>query len=51
MSYTAKLVPALESAPGVIVPLIGEVPAQVLKRRPSPGTWSAHENARAFVAV
>jgi hypothetical protein len=45
MSDTATLVSALETAPGVIIPLIREVPAEILKRRPSPGKWSAYENA------
>ncbi|MGB7202435.1 MAG: DinB family protein [Pyrinomonadaceae bacterium] len=45
MSNTATLISALETAPGVIIPLIREVPPQILKRRPSPGTWSAYENA------
>ena len=35
----------METAPGVIIPLIREVPPEILKRRPSPGTWSAYENA------
>lgn len=39
------LISALETAPGVIIPLIREVPPQILKRRPSPETWSAYENA------
>ncbi len=42
---TATLISALETAPGVIVPLIREVPAEKLKRRPSPQKWSAYENA------
>jgi len=45
MSNTTILISALETAPGVIIPLIREVPPQILKRRPSPGTWSAYENA------
>ena len=45
MSGTAALISALESAPGVIIPLIREVPQQILKRRPSPGKWSAYEHA------
>ena len=45
MSNTTALIIALENAPGVIIPLIREVPSQILKRRPSPGTWSAYENA------
>lgn len=45
MSDTTTLIIALANAPGVIIPLIREVPQQILKRRPSPGTWSAYENA------
>lgn len=45
MSDTKTLISALETAPGVIIPLIREVPPQILKRRPSPGKWSAYENA------
>lgn len=45
MSDTAKLLTALETSPGVIIPLIREVPPEILKRRPAPGTWSAYENA------
>lgn len=45
MSDTATLISALETAPGVIIPLIREVPPEILKRRPSPGKWSAYENA------
>ncbi|MBK8466215.1 MAG: DinB family protein [Chloracidobacterium sp.] len=45
MSDSAILITALETVPGVIIPLIREVPPEILKRRPSPGTWSAYENA------
>lgn len=45
MSDTTSLISALEMAPGVIIPLIREVPLAILKRRPIPGTWSAYENA------
>lgn len=45
MSNSAILVSALENAPGVIIPLIREVPAELLKRRPSPTKWSAYEHA------
>jgi hypothetical protein len=45
MSDTSTLISALETAPGVIIPLIREVPPQILKRRPSPAKWSAYENA------
>jgi hypothetical protein len=39
------IIDALERAPPVIVPLVREVPAPLLKRRPAPRTWSAHEHA------
>src|SRR5437763_1997255 len=45
MSDTGILISALETAPGVIIPLIREVPPQILKRRPSPAKWSAYEHA------
>jgi hypothetical protein len=45
MSDTTTLISALAIAPGVIIPLIREVPPQILKRRPSPAKWSAYENA------
>ena len=45
MSDTAALIAALENAPGVIIPLIREVPPEFLKRRPSPTKWSAYEHA------
>ena len=35
----------METAPGVIIPMIREVPPQILKRRPSPAKWSAYEHA------
>lgn len=45
MNDSTILISALETAPGVILPLIREVPPEILRRRPSPGTWSAYENA------
>lgn len=45
------VVDALERAPGVFVPLVREVPAEVLKRRPRAGKWSAHEHACHLAAV
>ena len=45
MSDTMALIAALETAPGVIIPLIREVPPQILKRRPGPAKWSAYEHA------
>ena len=45
MNDPAAVIKALENAPSVIVPLVREVPAAVLRRRPAPGRWSAHEHA------
>ena len=45
MNDPAAVIAALANAPAVIVPLVREVPAAVLKRRPAPGRWSAHEHA------
>jgi hypothetical protein len=42
---TTAVVEALERAPAIVVPLVREIPAAVLKRRPAPGRWSAHEHA------
>ena len=42
---TQTLIASLESAPEIIVGLIREVPPDLLKRRPSPNKWSAHEHA------
>jgi len=46
-----EIVDALERAPSVIVPLVREVPADLLKRRPGVGKWSAHEHACHLAAV
>src|SRR5688572_5444761 len=45
MSDITAVISALATAPGVIIPLIREVPPQILKRRPSPAKWSAYEHA------
>ena len=45
MSDTTALITALETAPRVIIPLIREIPTQILKSRPSPKKWSAYEHA------
>jgi hypothetical protein len=44
-SKATAVITALERAPGIVVPLVEEVPAAVLKRRPAPKKWSAHEHA------
>ena len=45
MDTTAAVIDSLERAPGLVVPLVREVPPSLLKRRPSSGKWSAHEHA------
>lgn len=45
MHSPAAVVMALANAPDVIVPLVREVPRDVVMKRPAPGKWSAHEHA------
>jgi DinB family protein len=45
METTTALIAALERAPSIVVPLVREIPAALLKRRPAPNKWSAHEHA------
>jgi len=45
LTMAGAVVDALERAPAVVVPLVREVSAATLKRRPSAGKWSAHEHA------
>ena len=45
MDTTTAVIEALERAPAVVVPLVREVPAALLKRRPAANKWSAHEHA------
>jgi hypothetical protein len=45
MQDPQRVIAALEGAPGLVVPLIREVPPAILRRRPKPGKWSAHEHA------
>jgi hypothetical protein len=45
MESPTAVVDALERAPIVIVPLVREVRPALLKRRPEPKKWSAHEHA------
>ena len=41
----SSVIEALERAPRIVVPLVREMPASILKRRPASGKWSAHEHA------
>jgi hypothetical protein len=45
MTTTTALIDALERAPDIVIPLVREVPPAILKRRPAPAKWSAHEHA------
>src|SRR4051812_14431233 len=45
MSSVPAILDALRRAPDIIVPLVREVPTAILKRRPAPRRWSAHEHA------
>jgi uncharacterized damage-inducible protein DinB len=45
ISKPEAVIMALENAPAIIVPLVREVSEAVVKRRPQPGKWSAHEHA------
>lgn len=35
----------LEAGPGIVISLVEELEPSILKRRPRPGVWSAHEHA------
>lgn len=45
MQNPQAVITSLANAPNLIIPLIREIPAELLKRRPKPGRWSAHEHA------
>lgn len=45
MNTTAAIVDALRRSPDIVLPLVREVPISILKRRPAPRRWSAHEHA------
>ena len=45
MNTVFAVIDALRRAPDIVLPLVREVPPDILKRRPSPRRWSAHEHA------
>jgi hypothetical protein len=51
MNDVGVIIAALERAPAIVLPLVSEVPPAILKRRPKPGKWSAHEHACHLAAV
>lgn len=42
---------ALENTPRILLPLVSEIPTDLLKRRPQPAKWSAHEHAAHLAEV
>lgn len=51
MNNTDSVIAALDNAPRIVLPLVHEVPASILKRRPQSNRWSAHEHACHLAAV
>ena len=51
MRTSHATITALENAPRIIIPLVREVPDELLKRRPGPKKWSAHEHASHLAEV
>jgi len=45
MHDTESVITSLANAPRIIIPLVRDVPPEVVKRRPRPDKWSAHEHA------
>ena len=45
MNTVRAIIDALQRAPDIVVPLVREVPPDIVKRRPAPRRWSAHEHA------
>ena len=45
MDNVRAVIEALRRGPDILLPLVREVPPLVLKRRPAPRRWSAHEHA------
>ena len=45
MNTTEAVIAALENSPQILLPLVREIKADFVKRRPSPEKWSAHEHA------
>lgn len=51
LTSTTEIVEALERAPRIVIPMIRQADPEILKRRPSPGKWSIHEQACHLAAV
>ncbi len=44
-SLTTPVIATLEQIPSILLPLVAEVPPDIVTRRPAPAKWSAHEHA------
>jgi uncharacterized damage-inducible protein DinB len=51
MVSTEQLVAALARGPAIVVPLVRQADAGIVRRRPAPGQWSIHEHACHLAAV
>ncbi len=51
MNDPAAVLSGLENAPRIVLPLVREVPAEVVRRRPAAGKWSVHEHACHLAAI
>ena len=45
MTSVDALLDALQRAPDIVIPLVRQASAAIVKERPAPGEWSIHENA------
>ncbi len=50
-AHITPVLAALARGPALVIPLVREVPAAQLQRRPAPGKWSVHEHACHLAAV
>lgn len=51
MTAADQVVTALERAPDIVIPLVRQAHAAIVKRRPPSGKWSIHEHACHLAAV
>ncbi|MEP6923754.1 MAG: DinB family protein [Pyrinomonadaceae bacterium] len=45
MNTIEAVILSLENAPNILLPLVREIPEQIIKRRPHSAKWSVHEHA------
>jgi DinB superfamily len=46
-----RVLDQLERGPEIVVSIVREIPPHLVKRRPAPGVWSAHEHAVHLPAI